>query len=253
MHDLDLREAATDAAREVLYRFLAMAFRPPTETFALLKEEPVRSAACAAADLLRRDAVEDPVPLGFGERGADYLDLTAASLWWEAPPDELFAEYDRVFGFGAGDCPPYETEFFPNSEPFARAQQMADVAGFYRAFGLAVARDRPDSLCLELEFMALLLSKQRLAASGENVEQVELCRDAQRDFLRDHLAWWLPSYCTGLASKAGSGPYAALAKALAAFLPTERNRFGIKSPAAPVRPKSIPAEESMGCGGCVKE
>ena len=68
------------------------------------------------------------------------------------------------------ECPPYETEYHPSSEPFFRSQEMADVAGFYRAFGLETAqaaRERPDYLGLELEFMAFLLLKKRLALAAE--------------------------------------------------------------------------------------
>jgi len=240
-------DRVTDAAREVLYRFFAAALRPPAETLAWMRDESTLAAARTAADELRRTALSDVIPLGLGERPADDLDVAAATVWWEVPPDELLTEYDRVFGLGAGELPPYETEFAPNREPFARAQQMADVAGFYRAFGLAVTRDRPDALALELEFMAFLLTKERTAGHPDHEA---VCRSAQQEFLRDHLTWWVPSFAAGLANKAQVGPFAALARALAAFLPTERNRYSIKAPAAPVRVRSIPAEEPAGCAGC---
>lgn len=237
----------THSSREVLYRFFSAALKPPVETFALLRDESTLAAVREAADELRKKALDDAIPLGLGERPAEELDLAATTVWWEVSPDELSAEYDRVFGIGVGELPPYETEFAPNREPFARAQQMADVAGFYRAFGLTVTRDRPDALPLELEFMAFLLTKERVASETEHKA---VCRVAQRDFIRDHLAWWVPSYAAGLANKAGTGPFASLARALAAYLPTERNRFGLKAPAAPARAQSVPAEEPAGCAGC---
>ena len=124
----------------------------------------------------------------------------------------LRAEYDRVFGLVVPkECPPYETEYHPTQETFVRSQQMADIAGFYRAFGIEPAQsspERPDHLALELEFMAFLLTKKRLALAAveldpEAAEQVSICDRAQRDFFRDHLAWWVPSFAAGLRRKAG--------------------------------------------------
>jgi TorA maturation chaperone TorD len=201
------------------------------------------------------------VPLGFGELPAEALDLADIVAELDRPPDELCAEYDRVFGLVyARECPPYETEYCPTSEPFYRAQQMADVAGFYRAFGLTGAEarpERPDHLANELEFMAVLFLKNRLAldeALPEAAEHIAVCDNAQADFFREHLAWWVPSFAAGLRRKAGDGLYAALGRVLAAFLPAERSRFGVKAPQAPVRPALIERpEEDAGCAGCAAQ
>jgi nitrate reductase assembly molybdenum cofactor insertion protein NarJ len=54
----------------------------------------------------------------------------------------LDAEYDRVFGLASlVACPPYEAEFHAAGETFFRSQQMADIAGFYAAFGLEASRN----------------------------------------------------------------------------------------------------------------
>src|SRR5262249_16104379 len=145
---------------------------------------------------------------------------------------ELRAEYDRIFGLVlCRECPPYETEYHPSAETFLRAQQLADIAGFYRAFGLEPSRsrpERPDHIALELAFMAFLGRKGREAQSGaEKAEEVRVCADAQRKFFRDHLAWWLPFFTTGLRHKAEHGFYAEVGRALAAFLPLERSRLNV--------------------------
>ena len=131
----------------------------------------------------------------------------------EASPQALRAQYDTVFGLVVPkECPPYETEYYPTQETFGRSQQMADVAGFYQAFGIEPAQsspERPDHLALELEFMAFLLLKRRQAIAAtdhdpEAGEQASICDRALRDFFRDHLAWWLPAFAAGLRRKAGA-------------------------------------------------
>jgi TorA maturation chaperone TorD len=252
-------ERADDLARECLYRFLAAALTDPRrEPFGLALDPPSQLAAAAAADLLREEALAAPVPLGFGELPPEALDLADVCAALARPPDELRADYDRVFGLVyARECPPYETEYCPTAEPFYRAQQLADVAGFYRAFGLTGARalpERPDHVANELEFMAVLFLKDRLAADRagpEATDRTAVCAAARAAFFSEHLAWWVPSFTAGLRRKAGDGLYAALGRALAALLPAERGRFGVKAPRAPVRPALIERpEEDAGCAGC---
>lgn len=239
-----------DLARECLYRFFAAALRDPRRN-AVLDADSLR-IACDAADLLRAAAEAEPVSPGFGELPAELLTLRPACERLDMLADERAAEYDRVFGLvPTGDCMPYETEYEATAEPFFRAQQMADVAGFYRAFGLEPSRavpERPDYLPLELEFMALLLMKKRLAGGPA---QAGVCDEAQRDFFRDHLAWWLPSFAAALRRKADAGPYADLARALAAFLPAERGRLGVQAPRAPLAVAPARPEEEAACAACV--
>jgi TorA maturation chaperone TorD len=213
-----------------------------------------------AADLLRAEAVTTPQPRGLGELPPEQLDLAPLLAELDAPADELRAEHERVFGLVLSrECPPYETEYHPSSETFFRTQQLADIAGFYRAFGLETSLtepDRPDSLALELEFMAFLLLKKRLAlasmaANPNAIEDANSCDDAQRLFFRDHLAWWVPSFAMGLRRKAGQGFYAAAGQVLAALLPVERARFGVEVPRMPLQAALIERpEEQAGCTAC---
>src|SRR5262245_45700315 len=160
---------AIDLARECLYRFLAAALSDPCgERWRLLLDFENQELAREAADLLRSEA--RPVPLGCGELPPEALDLRPLLLETARPLEWLRAEHDRVFGLvPARECPPYETEYHPSSETFFRSQQLADVAGFYRAFALDTSRaepERPDHVALELEFMAFLLLKKRLALTS---------------------------------------------------------------------------------------
>jgi TorA maturation chaperone TorD len=258
--DCETAADPVDVARECLYRFLAVALTDPRGPRGrLLADAASRRLAADAADLLAAEARAAPVPLGLGELPPDRLDLGPAVDTLERAGADPAAEYDRVFGLvSARECPPYETEYHSSGDPFFRAQQMADVAGFYRAFGLETSRrapDRPDHLALELEFLAYLLLKKRLAlgawATGGQ-ERAAVCDAAVRDFFRDHVAWWVPAFAAGLRHRAGGGFYATLADVLAALVPAERARLGLPAPRLPLRTAGAeqPDEEAAGCGGC---
>jgi TorA maturation chaperone TorD len=103
--------------------------------------------------------------------------------------------------------------------------------------------------------MAFLLMKKRLAlADAEEAEQAEraaVCDEAHRAFFREHLAWWLPAFATGLRRKAGRGPYLEVGRLLAAFMPLERQRLDVPPPRLPVQVNLIERpEEQPGCAGC---
>jgi TorA maturation chaperone TorD len=246
---------ALDFARECVYRFLAAALSDPwSGHWQLLFEEESRDIARAAAELLRQEPAATP---GMGELAADHFDFAALLERLPRSASELRAEYDRKFGLLlCRECPPYETEYQPAEDTFLRSQQLADIAGFYRAFGLEPSRsrpERPDHVALELEFMAFLIMKKRLAGGSaiEPNEQAEVCADAIAKFFREHLAWWIPAFATGLRRKAGTGFYALVGKVLAALLPLERARLEIPAPRFPLQPDLIEQpEEQPSCAGC---
>ncbi|HEY7311483.1 MAG TPA: molecular chaperone TorD family protein [Gemmataceae bacterium] len=247
-------DTALAVASEFLYHFLAAAVSDPfMSDVSLVLNADGRRLAISATELLRQEASESPIPLGFGELPPSRLDWTSLSIDAPLSLNDLRAAHADVFGLVLPrECPPYETEYCSSAEAFFRAQQLADIAGFYRAFGIQTTHaspERPDHLALELEFMAFLLRKERLACTAE---QTCVCADAQRSFLRDHLAWWVPSFAAGLRRKAERGFYATVAQVLAAFMPAERARLGVAAPSLPMRPALIERpEEQAGCTGCV--
>jgi TorA maturation chaperone TorD len=260
-NETSVESMAVDVARECLYRFLAGAVSDPQDpNWEFILEPDVQHLAHQAAELLRELPKGNKEPLGFGELPIVQLELGGLLMELQRPRAELQEEYDRAFGLVVNrECPPYETEYQQNAESFFRAQQLADIAGFYQAFGLVprhAAPERPDHLALELEFMAFLLLKKRIAlasmpANACAAEQAQLCDDAQRLFFRDHLAWWIPSFASGLRRKAGSGFYACLARVLAAFFPVERAYWGVAPSPLPLAVTLIERpEEQPGCMAC---
>lgn len=256
--------ADADLARECVYRFLAMALSSPYEPGwpSILNRDDQRLAREAAA--LLRDEADFPADfLSFGELPPDSLDLDSLLDALNQPVEQLQAEYDRVFGLVIPkECPPYETEYHPSSQAFQRAQQMADIAGFYRAFGLEPSGanlGRPDHVTLEFEFMAFILMKKRLASTTEDggdapSEHHLVCEQAEQSFVKDHLAWWVPAFATGLLRKSGGGYYHALARTLAALIPAERHRLNLPAPFQSARPELIEyPEEESGCASCASQ
>jgi DMSO reductase family type II enzyme chaperone len=252
--DITIEAAAIDLSRECLYRFLAAAMSDPyNDAYQLIRDPASQQLAFDACALLQEELQASPIPRGFGEMPPEYLELTPLIEEIHKPIANLRSEYDQIFGLVlARECPPYETEYHSSSETFFRSQELADIAGFYRAFGLNPGREtpeRPDHLALELEFMAFLLMKKRLGS--ETPELVEVCEAAEQKFFETHLAWWVPAFANGLRRKAEDGFYFALSRVLAAFIPFERGRLHVSPPRVPVAASLIERPEEQGsCASC---
>jgi TorA maturation chaperone TorD len=252
---------AVDLARECIYRLLATALRDPTcPAWSFLLSADDQRLARQAGELLREEAIAQNVVLALGELPPSKLDLQPVLAQLTGPVEKYIADHDRVFGLViAKECPPYETEYYPARETFQRSQKLADIAGFYRAFGIEPSStwpERPDHISLELEFMAFLIMKKRLALSaeendGRGVEQAMICDNAALKFFAAHLSWWVPAFATGLHRKAGSGLYAAIAQVLAAWIPAERARLDVAATRMPLKVDLIERpEEQAGCADC---
>ncbi len=138
--------------------------------------------------------------------------------------ESLQAEHRRIFGHTISkSSPPFETEF-GGSNVFQQPQDLGDIAGFYRAFGLEVSdaiRERLDHISTELEFMQFLTYKEAYAREHHGKKKSEACLDAQRKFLKMHLGRWAPLFFERLARKAENGFYKDLARLSEKFLAFE--------------------------------
>jgi nitrate reductase assembly molybdenum cofactor insertion protein NarJ len=77
--------------------------------------------------------------------------------------------------------------------PFNSYEEMADIAGFYRAFGFDFGGERPDHLCLELEFMRVLSLKEAMSLEEGDQEKLAITIDAEKGFLSSHIGRWAES------------------------------------------------------------
>ena len=251
---------ALEVARQHVYQFLALATSDPRSArWRRLLDGGTQETAASAAALLAAEPRCRPAVLAPGEAPPGDLDLVQLIDVLRIRPADLNEEYERIFGLMlAKKCPPYETEFCPQTFSVYRSQGQADVAGFYLAFGVGPSRDAPervDHISLELEFMAYLIAKQW---STRDAERAAVCREAQRRFVREHLSWWVPAFaraleghCARVLGQAASGPgfYAALARALAAFVPIERALLDVDAPTELLSPGPVEPPVEMSCQG----
>jgi TorA maturation chaperone TorD len=107
---------------------------------------------------------------------------------WEAREvgmDEFRSAYERLASPEMNML--YECNYHP---PLTSSVEMADIAGFYRAFGVDFSGDRPDHISLELEFMRLLAAKEAKALLDRDGEKGEICVSAEKSFLSSHAGRW---------------------------------------------------------------
>lgn len=240
---------ALDIARRDIYAFISIATADPASREKHLDDATTAAILNSALELIREDSVFHPASLGPGE-------IHPAELRLRFPAQmeaSIEAGYAPVFGLCASkDCPPYETEYCGLKDITFRSQQMADVAGFYHAFGLRIspqAHERVDHVSLETEFMSVLITRQ-LHAVHETLplETVDVCREAQRTFFKDHLVWWLPAFGFRL-TKHPSEFYMVLGQLICAFVPAERAILGLQPVTHMPSAETRPSEEMM-CQGC---
>jgi TorA maturation chaperone TorD len=151
----------------------------------------------------------------------------AGRVWPAADDDRLGREYARLF-LGAGVCSLHETAYGDARRVAGRAAELADIAGFYAAFGFALSDadpDLPDHLCAELEFYSAMLLKAAYAGRRGWTERGRTVEQALRGFLKDHLARWTGAFAAEVARAGGSSPYAALGALAAALVADEARRM----------------------------
>lgn len=211
-------------ARSQVYRALALAFRHP-EADSLGTLSGVVAALAEAQTL--------PTPVAEAVAGLNAA-LQGVRL------DDLQDQYVATFGHvTVPDCPLYETAC-GMGDPFLQPQTLADLAGFYRAFGLEMAgeaHERADHLTVELEFMHYLAYREAYALEHHGPEQVAIVHDGERRFLEAHLGRWAPVLARAVAARAG-GPLAAAARLLERLLAHEVERWRIAP--APVVTEGAP-------------
>lgn len=211
-----IESLATDRAlaRAVVYRYLSEALRHPArglgdgcEWSAAL---PAALEECGAAEL---QATLEPCLA----RGADRA--------------RVESDYGRIIGHTPrAGVPPYESEWLGAAGDLLQYHQMADVAAFYKAFGLALdtgCDERGDHLAVELSFLQFLCVKEAWAAARGETELASVARDGLRAFLGEHVAPWAPAFCRRLASCGEGGFYAALGAFASAWIEAECRRLEV--------------------------
>ena len=172
--------------------------------------------------------------------------------------DDLGDEWVGLFGLEAGvPVSPYELTYLPGPL-VTNVRKLADLNGFYRAFGLEIApegRDRGDHLCYLLEFLGRLSMREAALRKERDAAGVAVCVDARRQFLEDHLGRWYWRFADEV-GRHGDGFYPALADVLAALVETEVDRLDLEPDWVPDDPgvtewtSDVFGDAGRDCGGC---
>ena len=144
----------------------------------------------------------------------------------------IISEYLDLFGQDQEPkCSPYELSYLARGPLFMNTGSLADIAGFYKAFGLQVAdgnKDRVDHITVELEFMHFLTFKEAFALKNGDHRNLKVCREAQRKFLQDHLGQWTRAFQEQVNVNSNSSFYCEITKLLDKFVSQDSKIMGIK-------------------------
>ena len=160
--------------------------------------------------------------------------------WRAVTIEQLTAEYSRLF-LGAGLVPLREGGFGDGMRFAGQPIVIADVSGFYLAFGFVLpdsATNPPDHLGAELEFMSLLHLKLALALQRGRPEHARVTRSAMAAFLQDHLGRWAEPFAAALAERGAAPAYRATGRFLACAVAADCASLSVK-----------PAKATPGAGG----
>tara|TARA_B100000315_G_C14583581_1_gene591770 strand:- start:3117 stop:3710 length:594 start_codon:yes stop_codon:yes gene_type:complete len=117
----------------------------------------------------------------------------------------------------------YTTEY-ASQGTFQKAQHLSDIMGFYKAFGLELDHDRPDSLTAEFEFMHFLIFKTLYAEENdlpEAKEKIDICQGAQAKFFTEYIYEGAKEIAEKIIALNSKGVYTNIAKDMVSFLDKE--------------------------------
>lgn len=241
-------------ARSVLYGAVTLAFRLPTdETVGRLTSATARQAIEAAAELVDAARTEAEPVLPAVRQFIHLRDVAAP---------RLADSHYRLFGHTArGVVCPFETEYGA-AAVFRQPQELADIAGYYLAFGLrpkSGVDERVDYVGCECEFMDFLSRKEALALErcerkenpdlDANREMLEETRKAERRFVRDHLGRFGRAFASALAREDQGEFFGAVGNILLRFLGLECERLHVPAGPAILELRSTSLDDApMACG-----
>lgn len=200
-------------ARAATYRLLGRAFGYPTPP---ALEELARLAALAGDAPGCVSVVREPL-------------ARFAAAARDADPDAVAGEYVFLFDRQVR-CPPYESAYGEAPQMAGKSAALADIAGFYRAFGLAPAETQPDledHIGTELEFMSALALKEAYALADGHVDGLGVTRDAEARFLAEHLGRWAEAFAREVQDASPLPYYTTAAELLAAWIAAETAHLAV--------------------------
>ena len=204
------RDLTETVARSACYKLLSLAFLPPSQS-----TEGLFSRIDRILDVLPGDhqAILNPI--------VRQVEIARGGA--------IEREHSRLFGVGLA-ATPYETEYDPLVSA-RKGHRLADLLGFYEAFGLRLADHRkefPDHIAVELEFMSLLLLKAAHAEAEAMGEARAVSEEAAVKFLADHLGAWGGTFADRVEAVTQDDFYRFSARLLRGFLLAECQLLGVE-------------------------
>ncbi len=197
----------------------------------------LRAAAVASALLARvlgpsTDALVDPetrdaLRTALAAAGADAAvrrleDLDASDA--DLDPAELAGRWVRWFDLGR--VAPYEASNVVVSAGGV-TPRLADIAGFYKVFGLEVVDDRPDHVVAQLEFLAMAFMAEAEAIEAHDDDAIQATSGAIRLFIRDHIGGWIDAWASRVAGVDELSPWVPAATAAVELVRAEATRRNV--------------------------
>ena len=187
-------EQETSARREVVYRLLSDLFAQPATS-----DKISHLAKVTGEDQLGHEGLLGPL----------LAQIQVLSQHPDSAARDLLAEYVFLF-LGAGgpqSVPPYQSPF-TDAHGRVCQQPAADMEMHIRQLGMHVQDDYPEPA----DHIAIIFAvAAELIASGVTTAR-------QTAFIEDHLAGWLPAFCTACTRNDRHGFYAVLARTARDFV-----------------------------------
>ncbi len=182
-----------------------------------------------------------------------------------ADVEKLDWGYRATFGGPtiAMDCPPYEM-FYSGSQIWQQTQDLADISGTYKAYGIQIEENtttsRWDHVGVELEFLHFLTYKLAYAIENCSEEDQESCLSGKKKFLYAHIGRWIKAFSTSVIKKTPEDFYRQAAILASTFVHVEMTKLSVDADEIdeymgnePDYLQRLEGKSAMACDSCMDE
>ena len=183
-----------------------------------------------------------------------------------ADVETLTQGYRDTFGGAtvAMDCPPYEM-YFSGSHIWQQTQDLSDISGFYKAYGIEIEEDKAssrrwDHIAVESEFLHFLTYKLAYAIENHGSEEQESCLSAKKKFLNAHIGRWIHAFSKSVFKKSPEAFYRQAAKLANSFVHIEMKKLNVDAEEIdeyqgnePDYMQRLEGKSAMACDSCMDE
>ena len=205
-------------AKSTLYGFVSTLFSDPeSEKFSMMKNPKFQKMVLNSC-------------LQFDENNESELSGTfqkVISMVNELNRETIQNENVDIFGHTLSkQTAPYALEHLKSTDVFFRTQKLADLNGFYQAFGMEVeCVERADHIATQTEFLSYLILKELVAIKKNLEEEIEICQKAFIDFHQEHFFDWAKMFSENLIEKVEGEFYPAAGKFLWGLICKEKSNL----------------------------